>query len=203
MKNVKNVMIDIETLGTTPDACILQVGAVWWDNQVIHDGISFNLSVSEQTKLGRKIDPQTVGWWMDDKVSSNVRKSVLERSDTVSLEDGLRCLNDYIRPTDNDSLDEVVVWANPPQFDISIIRSAMEQVGIIPSWKHWQERDLRTLRNICKQLGIKFEEKNKEHHSALSDARHQVTEVINLLEVLEVRTQQVGNVYTPSTSSLG
>ena len=203
MKNLKNVMLDIETLGTTPDACILQVGVVWWDSHGIHDGISFNLSITEQTNLGRKIDPQTVAWWMDSSVSGDVRKNVLERSETVSLQDGLRSLNDYIGSIDEDLMNGVVVWANPPQFDISIVRSAMEQVGIIPTWEHWQERDLRTLRNICKQFGIKFEQKNSNHHSALSDARHQAMEVINLLDELETRTTQTNRLYTPNTSSLG
>jgi len=202
---MKNVMIDIETLGTTPDTCILQVAAVSWGDGGIDDGILFDLNVTEQVNLGRRVDPRTLGWWMDDKVKPEVRLNVLQRTEPLQLQDGMRRLNEYIGLSK-----ELCVWANPPQFDISIIRSAMEQSGIVPSWQHWQERDLRTLRNVCKEFGITYEKKNESHHSALSDARHQADEVIFLLHDLKFRmslpfranTSITQSIYpTPSTSS--
>lgn len=204
-------MIDIETLGTTPEACILQVGAVMWDDDGIYDEtISFDLSVTEQLNLGRRIDPKTVGWWLDEKVNHEVRRSVLNRSNTVPLYEGMRKLNDYISSASKNK-GGITVWANPPQFDISIIRSAMESCGVIPTWQHWEERDLRTLRNICKESGITYDRKNAQHHSALSDAHHQAEEVIMLFHNLKFRLslplRQYAGLYstpnTPNTSSLG
>jgi exodeoxyribonuclease VIII len=183
---MKNVMIDIETLGTTPDTCILQVAAVSWGDGGIDDGISFDLSVTEQVNLGRRVDPRTLSWWMDDKVKPEVRVNVLQRTSPIQLQVGMNLLNEYI------GLDkELCVWANPPQFDISIIRSVMEQCGVIPTWKHWQERDLRTLRNVCKDVGIIYDMKNENHHSAYSDARHQALEVTHLMNELKTWSRRI------------
>jgi exodeoxyribonuclease VIII len=199
---MKNVMIDIETLGTTPNSCILQVAAVMWDNfGRIDEGISFDLSVTEQVNLGRKIDSRTVSWWMDGKVSPEVRQSVLGRSETLRFHDGMEKLNDYIGSAYGDK-GGINVWANPPQFDISIIRSAMESCSIIPVWQHWEERDLRTLRNVCKECNITFEKKNESHHSALSDAKHQAEEVIHLMKGLKFRMSLPFRGVTPVSESI-
>jgi len=200
---MKNIMIDIETLGTNPDSCVLQIAATSWDGNEIDVGFLFDVSLSEQVEAGRTIEAKTVCWWLDDKVQSRVRSSVLGRSELVSPQAAVYALNEYIRVTRQNSDDgKVTVWANPPQFDLTIIKSIMKEWGITPSWNHWEERDLRTLRNVCRELKINYENKNEEHHSAIADVRHQVEEVMFLMKELKSRMNLSFHGNTPISESI-
>lgn len=70
MKENKFVVIDIETLGTTPDSIIVDLSAVWFNPNERNDhqdlmNQSFNVkfSVSQQKKLGFNVSKGTLDWW--------------------------------------------------------------------------------------------------------------------------------------------
>jgi hypothetical protein len=64
-----DIMIDLETLGTTPDAVILSIGAVRFD---LHAGLIFDAheddlfyrAVRIDSQPDRKISGDTIAWWM-------------------------------------------------------------------------------------------------------------------------------------------
>lgn len=178
-----HVMIDIETLGTKQDSVILQIGAVGFAIGGMDPGFYADVTVEDQIKMGRTIDPSTVGWWFD-KVSSEARVSVFERRhiDTKPLHTCLEKLNEYIKAYliddihNNTSHDKI--WANSPTFDLAIIKHAMESCGIIPCWKYWHEADVRTVKTIDNiingsQLNTMPKVINSIDHSALDDAKNQ------------------------------
>ena len=187
------VMIDIETLGTTQDSVILQIGAVGFAAASMDPGFYADVTVEDQIAMGRKVDPFTVGWWLD-RTSSEARLSVFERrdEDTWTLRNALVGLNEYIKAyliddthnnTKNDKL-----WANSPAFDLAIIRNAMEMCEIKPAWQYWHEADVRTIKvidGITKNIEIKkipMMRENSIAHNALDDAKNQAFYVVDILQ---------------------
>lgn len=63
---MKNLMIDIETLGNKPNSAILQIAAVSFDPTSGEMGNEFSVNISPKSceKLGMKIQASTVEWWM-------------------------------------------------------------------------------------------------------------------------------------------
>ena len=93
-----DIMLDIETLATSPDAVVLTFGAIKFDpfNPSIQmsDGIYFRIDVDEQIALGRRVDEGTVAWWGTQ--SAEVREEALGETDRVSLEDFTKQLNKFV-----------------------------------------------------------------------------------------------------------
>jgi hypothetical protein len=188
-----HVMIDIETLGTTNDSVILQIGAVGFaTNGIDLDGFFADVSVKEQITIGRKVSEDTLAWWLDG-VPSNARHAVFTRndSDMLSFSEALIQLNKYIVKCLNEDTKNNTpydrVWANSPTFDLGILRNAMKTCAITPAWKYWQEADVRTIKvvdDIINGTEHKTTPKMMEgiDHSALDDAKNQAMFVSNFLQ---------------------
>ena len=62
-----DIMLDLETLATSPDSVILTFGAIKFDpfdpSKVLDTGLYFRINVDEQIALGRHVDEGTVAWW--------------------------------------------------------------------------------------------------------------------------------------------
>ena len=61
-----HAMIDIETLGTTPDCVVLSVGAVKFDPYKLeepHSKMLWRPSGDEQINANRRVDQNTLEWW--------------------------------------------------------------------------------------------------------------------------------------------
>ncbi|MEM8467778.1 3'-5' exonuclease, partial [Morganella morganii] len=77
--------------------------------------------------------------------------------------------------------EQVQVWGNGSSFDNVILRSAYENCGITPFWKHWNDRDVRTIVELGRNAGIDPKKDFPfvgEAHNALDDALHQVNYVV-------------------------
>ena len=61
---MQNVMVDIETLGTSSNSVILSIGAVEFDNENL--GAEFEVYIDPEscTDHGLVIDAPTVMWWL-------------------------------------------------------------------------------------------------------------------------------------------
>lgn len=188
-----HVMIDIETLGTTQDSTILQIGAVGFAKDGMDPGFYADVTVEDQIAMGRKVDPFTLGWWLD-RTSSEARLSVFERRDIDkrSLLHSLVALNQYIKAyliddTHNNTKHDKL-WANSPAFDLAIIRNAMEMCEIKPVWQYWHEADVRTLKVLDGMMqGVEIKKipimrEGGIAHNALDDAKNQALYVSHFLQ---------------------
>lgn len=188
-----HVMIDIETLGTSPNAVILQIGAVGFAAGGMDPGFYSDVTIEDQVHLGRSVDNTTLAWWLD-KTLPEARTSVFERRrvDTTSLSQVLNDLNRYIKAylidEDVNNTPHDRLWANSPAFDLAIIRNAMEMCSITPSWNYWHEADVRTLKLVDSvNQGIEIKKIPQLRvggvsHSALDDAKNQALYVNSILE---------------------
>ena len=70
-----DLMIDLETLGTTPETPVISIGAVFFNPETKKLGPTFYLplAVDEQISRGRKPTGATLKWWMQQ---SNAAKKV-------------------------------------------------------------------------------------------------------------------------------
>ena len=163
-----DIMLDIETLATSPDAVVLTFGAIKFDpfNPSIQmsDGIYFRINVDEQIDLGRRVDEGTVAWWGTQ--SAEVREEALGETDRVSLEDFTKALNKFV-------VGATRIWAQGPVFDIVILENLYRQIGKPAPWQYYAIRDSRTL---LKALGDD-RKGGTLLHNALADAVSQAEAV--------------------------
>ena len=163
-----DIMLDIETLATSPDAVVLTFGAIKFDpfNSSIQmsDGIYFRIDVDEQIDLGRRVDEGTVAWWGTQ--SAEVREEALGETDRVSLEDFTKALNKFV-------VGATRIWAQGPVFDIVILENLYRQIGKPAPWQYYSIRDSRTL---LKALGDD-RKGGALLHNALADAVSQAEAV--------------------------
>ena len=175
-----DIMLDIETLATSPDAVVLTFGAIKFDpfNPSIQmsDGIYFRINVDEQIDLGRRVDEGTVAWWGTQ--SAEVREEALGETDRASLEDFTKALNKFV-------VGATRIWAQGPVFDIVILENLYRQIGKPAPWQYYSIRDSRTL---LKALGDD-RKGGTLLHNALADAVSQaeaVQSAVNRHKLMEL-----------------
>ena len=163
-----DIMLDIETLATSPDAVVLTFGAIKFDpfdtSKEMSDGIYFRLDVDEQIDLGRRVDQGTVAWWGTQ--SAEVREEALGETDRASLDDFTKALNKFV-------VGATRIWAQGPVFDIVILENLYRQIGKPAPWQYYSIRDSRTL---LKALGDD-RKGGALLHNALADAVSQAEAV--------------------------
>ena len=162
-----DIMLDLETLSTRPDATICTFGAIKFNPYTGEQGagLYYRISVDEQIELGRHVDDNTIEWW--GKQAEDVREEALGDGDRISLEQFTKTLNKFLVGADN-------IWAQGPVFDIVILENLYRQLEKPCPWNFWQIRDSRTLLSTHGDP----REKNKEGlHNALEDSVSQAEAV--------------------------
>ena len=174
---MENIMIDLETFSTRKDAVVVSIGAVGFDLGVgksLELGAPFHIGVSilDQQKLGRVVDGSTLLWWLTQERAA--RESLGRRmAESAPLLQALFSLDQYVR----DAGAKVKVWAKGANFDIALLESLFESVGMDKPWKYNHTRCTRSFD------GFFTPEDDPPHgvgHDALFDARWQAQQLQNL-----------------------
>ncbi|EIC2136778.1 3'-5' exoribonuclease, partial [Citrobacter freundii] len=90
-----HLMVDMETMGNSPDAPIVSIGAVFFDPSTGNTGAEFYRVVSLESSMsfGMKPDASTIQWWL--KQSSEARSAILV-DEAMGLRESLELLADFI-----------------------------------------------------------------------------------------------------------
>ncbi|EPL7326919.1 3'-5' exoribonuclease domain-containing protein [Citrobacter freundii] len=171
-----HLMVDMETMGNSPDAPIVSIGAVFFDPSTGNTGAEFYRVVSLESSMsfGMKPDASTIQWWL--KQSSEARSAILV-DEAMGLRESLELLADFIAENAANGSHTVQLWGNGCSFDNVILRRAYALTETPFAVPFWNDRDVRTMVELGKSVGINprfdipFE---GGMHNALSDARHQV-----------------------------
>lgn len=135
-----DIMLDLETLATSPDSVILTIGAIKFDpfdtDVEMGPGLYHRINVDEQIDLGRHVDQGTVDWWGTQK--EEVREEALGEHNRISLEEFTKDLNKFV-------VGATRIWAQGPVFDIVILENLYRQLGKPTPWPFYVIRDSRTL----------------------------------------------------------
>ena len=186
---MKNVMLDLETMGSNSNAAIVSIGAVLFDPMTGETGAEFYqvVSLNSSSHYG-ELDSSTVIWWMKE---SEEARAIFSDESKTTLKKALELFSEWI--TDNcDHNDkgkpDAVVWGNGATFDNVILGNAYKAVRIRQPWFFANDRDVRTIVNLGRQLRNIDPKKELElqgtAHNALDDAKFQVRYVSEIFKAL-------------------
>lgn len=170
---MKDVMLDLETLGTRHDALILQIGACYFDRKTGEIGLGFSANVDAGEMTDEfTIDLPTVKWWFEQ--SDKARKLVTESP--MPMVDALIGLSQFLHTPD------VVIWSHAT-FDMPILVNAFETTGIKFPVPYRNMRDIRTLMDLAQTTRVSMIREGV-HHNALDDAKYQAKYVAEAMQKL-------------------
>jgi len=172
----KALMVDLETMDTSPDATILTLGAVHFNpyGNGVGDKIYFRVSIDDQDALGRKVDQGCLDWW--SKQDPAVMEEAFSPDDRIPLQEAVDRFAKFAWNCDT-------FWSHGATFDLVILENIFRQVGKPIPWNFWQLRDTRTLFD----LGYDPDMPQGSKHDALQDAIRQAVGVQNIYAKLKIR----------------
>lgn len=160
---MKELMIDIETLGTNVNCPVLEIGAVVFVGADIIERNCYKLDLQQQFVKGRQPDWSTLNWWMGQ--DPRVREMVFGgyRDDCFKALQQFNIFYNKHQPKRT--------WCKGLSFDLPIIESLMQDFDCTVPWKYYDTRDLRTFSAL---LGREGRSKAQDAHSAEADCLHQI-----------------------------
>ena len=163
-----DVMIDIESLDTSPNCVILTIGAVSFNpkGMGVVEKLELRPTIDEQTeKFNRVINEDTLRWWSEQ--SPDALNEAMGDWGRVSFKDCMEQLYKFC-------WNRRCVWSNGASFDVVAMESAWRNLDMRIPWPYYTVRDTRTLYDIA---GVSLKDKKygtKTTHKAVEDAEHQV-----------------------------
>lgn len=179
---MKDVIIDIETLSTLPNAIILTIGAIKFNRyeklKEFDDYETFyiRIDIDSCKKVGLKSDSDTIKWWKDQ--NKDVRYETIQNPDRKSIEEALNGLSKFVENSQ-------YIWSQG-SFDSVILENAYRACGIEIPWKFWNIRDSRTLFDVTKVDLKMIEYKKDSTHNALIDCYRQLIATANAFQKLNI-----------------
>lgn len=171
---MRNVMIDLETLGTSSGCSILSIGAVEFDGSgLLPAAYSGPINRDSCRSAGLVEDYKTLAWWSDQD-STLVRQCSDDKS--TMLGNALAHITSLL-----DGYHEgfnCLVWGNGADFDLPILAEAYRRCGMAVPWKPYAGRCYRTLKNLRPDIKLV---RTGVHHNALDDARSQAEHAVRIL----------------------
>jgi hypothetical protein len=169
-----NITFDLETLGTSANAPIVQLAAVAFDNvgRIVSEFDAL-VNLKSLPQYGFELDYGTVQWWLNqdkDAIDSVFSKKLDEFR--KPLKDVLEDFCIWLRTLG--SIDEMDFWSHAT-FDPPILANAVLKTKaklFIPYTRH---RDIRTLTYFAGDISV---EREGNHHNALDDCKYQASYVV-------------------------
>lgn len=168
---MKDLMIDLETLGTDPNCPVISIGAVFFDieNKKLGQFFYRVLSLDEQISRGRQVTADTIKWWMQqDEAAKKIFKE-----QQLAVYPALEDFISWFSINNSKSF----VWGNGSTFDISIMENIFKNYGFKAPWGYNRVMDLRTFKRF--KPPVKETVKVGISHNALDDAINQAQYVID------------------------
>ena len=182
--NFDDIMLDLETLDTGPDAAIVSIGAVAFNREGLGPAFYVVANLDSTLKSGATISAGTVQWWMQQ--SDEARKVFAPHSYAVSLAVALSLFQTWLfamprgadAPGPKDPAQRFRIWGNGASFDNVLLRRSYERLSMAPPWAFWNDRCYRTLKGLRPDIKLA---RTGTHHNALDDARSQAEHAVAIL----------------------
>lgn len=162
-----HIMLDIESLGTGPDAVITAIGACKFDpsEDEVSEHTTFYTRVNPNQQ-GRVIDASTVMWWL--KQSDAARSMYAGIGKEPLLPAALMSFGSWCTSVRIDGM-----WGNGSDFDNAILGHAYKQRELPLPWSYGKNRCFRTVKNMLLPKEYVAPVREGTHHNALDDAIYQ------------------------------
>lgn len=180
--DTNNVMVDIETYSTENEAAIVQIGACTFD-----ESETFLMSVDHTCYdfSPYNVSRETVKWWGEQ---SQEAQDSLEINKVDTIGEALDAFADWLVSVGlTPRYDgQPGIWANPPQFDLTILRHAFHVEGIKVPWHYRQERCARTVyREFKDWMPVEAKDEDLIAHRADHDAIRQARSISRTLNAIK------------------
>ncbi len=170
-----HAMVDIETMGTSPNAAVLNIGACIFDpfgsdsETTFLDEHKFQTTISfkDNEKQYRTFDADTIAWWLRQ---SKEAQDGLQAGHITNLKQAFTAYNLFIQ-SQNSRVTRI--WAKSPDFDVVIMRDVYKSLGMMDTFKFWETRCVRTLTEAAYPNGDQPTIGVGIAHNALDDAIRQ------------------------------
>lgn len=175
-----DMMVDLETLGTKTGSPVLSIGACRFDTAsdtfAVIDDFYVEIDLQSSLDLGMRPSADTIKWWMRQ---STMAQTIFSMPGQLKVADALGQFIEYMgaRP---DKL-----WGNSNRFDLGLLETAYTLIGHDAPWRHWLERDYRTVKNLAKAQDVVLE-RSGTHHNALDDAVTQSRHLHAIFKALQL-----------------
>jgi hypothetical protein len=170
-----DIMIDLETCGTGPEACILTIAAQCFDplrrTELTQDR-QYYARVDPGSQPDRRVEQLTIEWWATQP--QEAQEEAFGEQGRIPLQQALEELGKLIWQSKR-------FWANGPTFDANILEHAYKSYNMPLPWQFYNVRDARTVYSLCPGLN-----KYPASHHALEDCRRQIYLLWDTLEFLKV-----------------
>ena len=169
-----NITFDLETLGNTSQAPIIQIAAVKFeDSGKITEEFAQNIKWSSLKKFKFRIDYSTLNWWFNQP--DNAIKSVCNQENAIPLRLALKNFIEWIgKPS------EYVYWSHAT-FDPPILDFNLKQTGIPNPIPYRLNRDIRTLTYFSGEVKVP---RIGIHHNALDDCKYQASYISKAIQTI-------------------
>ena len=161
---MKNVMLDLETMGTRPNAPVISIGAVEFDADRL--GGRFYAAIDMVTSGGVP-DMDTVRWWL---CQSNEAREAVTCGDRPLLS-ALAAFSNWFP-------EDAVVWGNGANFDNVILRETYLREKELCPWSPFNDRCYRTVKSLFP--AAPKPERAGTAHNAIADAVFQAEHLISI-----------------------
>lgn len=173
---MKHMMVDLETLGTTPGSVVLSIGACMFDPVARSIGQRFYAGIRryDSVELGLTVDRDTESWWLDQ----NAEARQLAFNGTLTPSTAIINFNNFWRENGAQFF-----WCHGANFDEPLLCSVYEKLGVKAPWEFW---DVRCTRTIYHLAGVKPDRTQGTYHNPTDDAVNQANAVIAAVAKLGV-----------------
>lgn len=173
---MKNVMFDLETMSSRPNAAILSIGAVEMDLVNLRLGKRFysNVELDNCLELGLHSSDDTVKWWSEQP--QEAREALANGA--IPLVDSLSFLCEWLAKI-GCHREYTRVWGCGASFDIVILESAFRACDMEVPWSFRNHMCYRTKKNEHKATVPQVHLPVVKHH-ALDDATVQALHLLDI-----------------------
>ncbi len=168
---MNNVMLDLETLGSSPGSVIVSIGAVRFSREGLGDRFYRTVDPVSCQRIRLTVDAKTVLWWLGQ--SEDARREIAKAQTPIEV--ALLAFSKFLREDDR-------VWGNGATFDNVLLSEAYKAADLQRPWSHRNDRCYRTIKNLF-GVGLAPAPRPEVEHNALDDAISQATHLIEMAKV--------------------
>ena len=185
-----DVMIDLETLATSPNASVLTIGAVRFDpfgddlKNPTCKKFYVKVDIDSCNDLNLDVNDDTIAWW--GQQSKEAQEEAFSTDGRIHVREAFEQLYKFCWGAKR-------VWSHGASFDTVICENIFRKINKAVPWSFWEVRCTRTLFDI----GINPTRPPVLKHHALEDAWNQAVGVQNVFKTLKCSTTSDGSYIAP------
>lgn len=169
---MKQIMLDLETMGTKPGCAIVSIGAIRFDLDTgAIDSKPFYGAVSLKSCMAAGLMPEadTVMWWL--RQSEQARKKLYDDEVVWHIHDMLVSFQAFCSSDD-------AIWGNSAAFDCGILEAAYNKLNLKVPWHHYNERCYRTVKSL---FPLNHPKKDASRsHDPIYDCQYQISVLLKI-----------------------